>query len=244
SAQIGTMPFTLAYFGKLSVAALFANLLVIPAIGVVIALAFTTLFVSIISVELAAYFAVFNDLVVSFLFSVVSFSGSLDYSFIRISQYSLFDAIIFYLMISFVIYIIRTSKNFAPKLIVSLLVAFNILYLSSVDDIDLMPDNRLSIMMIDVGQGDAILIKFPDNQTALIDAGDLNPFFDNGERVLIPLLDYLGIRKVDYGFISHLDADHYGGFVSLLYKGMISEIFKPLPDSSDKDLRLEAYLDR
>jgi competence protein ComEC len=105
-----------------------------------------------------------------------------------------------------------------------------------------MPDNKLSIMMIDVGQGEAILLKFPNNQTALIDAGDLNPFIDNGERVIIPLLMQLGINKIDYGFISHLDADHYGGFVSLLYHGMIEEIFKPLPDTSDKDIRLEKFL--
>lgn len=244
SAQIGTLPFTLAYFGKLSVVALFANLIVIPLIGVVIGLAFSSLFISVISLTIASYFAVVNDLIVKLLFSLISFTGDLQYSFIWIPDYSLTDAIIFYAIISLVIYIIKDAIRWQPKLIISILAITNIIYLSSIDDTELLPDNQLSILMIDVGQGEAILIKFPNNQTALIDAGDLNPFFDNGERILIPLLRHLGIKKVDYGFITHLDADHYGGFLSLLYNGLIDEIFKPLPDTTLKDIRLERFLSK
>ncbi|MBS4033596.1 MAG: DNA internalization-related competence protein ComEC/Rec2 [Ignavibacterium sp.] len=242
SAQIGTLPFTLAYFGKLSVVALFANLIVIPLIGVVIGLAFSSLFISVISLTIASYFAVVNDLIVKLLFSLISFTGDLQYSFIWIPDYSLADAIIFYAVIALFIYIIKDAIRWQPKLIITILAITNIIYLSSIDDIELLPDNQLSIMMVDVGQGDAILVKFPNNQTALIDAGDLNPFFDNGERILIPLLRYLGIKKVDYGFITHLDADHYGGFLSLLYNGLIDEIFKPSPDTTLKDIRLERFL--
>lgn len=242
SAQIGTLPFTLAYFGKLSVVSIFANLLVIPLIGMVIALAFTSLFVSVFSLLLASYFAAINELIVSLLFMIVSYTGNFQHSFIWIHDYSLFDSIIFYVFIAVFLYAIKDSIKLRGKLVLTALVIWNIIFLSELDDHQLLPDNKLSILMIDVGQGDAILIKFPDNQTALIDAGDLNPFFDNGERIIIPLLRHLGINKVDYGFISHLDADHYGGFLSLLYYGMIDEIFKPPPDSSDKDVRLEKFL--
>lgn len=242
SAQIGTMPFTLAYFGKLSVISLFANLVVIPAIGIVIAVAFTSLFFSLVSFSLASYFAAVNDLIVSILFSIIKFTGSLKYSFVWIPDYSVFDSVIFYTIIAAFLYAIKDSIRWRSKIVLSLLVLLNIVYLSSLDDKVLLPDNKLSVMVIDVGQGDAILVKFPNNKTALIDAGDLNPFFDNGERIIIPLLMQLGIKKVDYGFISHLDADHYGGFLSLLYHGMISEIFKPPPDGSPKDNRLEGFL--
>jgi competence protein ComEC len=97
-------------------------------------------------------------------------------------------------------------------------------------------------MMIDVGQGDSFLIKFPNGKIALIDAGEANPYFDNGEKVIIPLLDNLGIDKIDYGFISHLDLDHYGGFISLIYNDRIKTIFRPKPDSSLKSIRLERFL--
>jgi len=105
-------------------------------------------------------------------------------------------------------------------------------------------DGKLSLLMIDVGQGDSFLIKFPNGKTALIDAGEANPYIDNGDRVIIPLLDNLSIDKIDYGFISHLDLDHYGGFASLIFNNRMKEIYRPEPDSSDKSIRLEKYLDK
>lgn len=243
SAQIGTLPFTLAYFGKLSVIALLANLIVIPAIGIVIALAFASLFVSIISIKIASYFAVINDLIVSYLSKIISFTGNLQYSFIWIPDYSLIDAVIFYTIIALLIFVIKYSIKWKAKLLITLLAAINIIYLSSIDDIQLLPDNKLSMMMIDVGQGDAILIKFPDSKIALIDGGDVTPFFDNGERIIIPLLRYLGIKKIDYGFITHLDSDHLGGFVSIIYNNLVNELFIPKPDTSAQSTRLVKFLE-
>ncbi len=117
SAQIGTLPFTLAYFGKLSVIALLANLIVIPAIGIVIALAFTSLFVSVISFTIASYFVAMNDLLTSFLFSIISFTGNLNYSFIWIPDYSFIDAIIFYIIIALAVFIIKNSIQWKAKLL-------------------------------------------------------------------------------------------------------------------------------
>jgi len=107
----------------------------------------------------------------------------------------------------------------------------------------LLIENEFNLMMIDVGQGDAILLKFPDSRTALIDAGEASSFFDNGERVILPLLNYLGIDKIDYGFISHMDADHYSGFVSLVHNGIIKKIIKPPLDTSlTKDVKFESFV--
>ena len=119
----------------------------------------------------------------------------------------------------------------------------NIFFLSSLDDVELLPDNSLSVFMIDVGQGDSFLIKFPNGKTALIDAGNVTITFDNGERVITPLLEFLGVNKIDYGIVSHIDSDHYAGFVSLVLNGLIGEIYKPEIDSSlSKDVRFEEFL--
>jgi competence protein ComEC len=97
--------------------------------------------------------------------------------------------------------------------------------------------------MIDVGQGDSFLIKFPDGETALIDAGNVTPRFDNGLRVVMPLMNKLGINQIDYGFVSHIDVDHYGGFIELINNNMILKIFKPLSiEKDEKDLRFEKFL--
>ncbi|MGQ9799163.1 MAG: DNA internalization-related competence protein ComEC/Rec2, partial [Ignavibacterium sp.] len=244
SAQIGTLPFTLAYFNKLSLISLFANLFVIPMAGIIVGLAIVTLIIGSIFASIAIYLAIVNNIVTSLMMDLVRFSGSLNFAFIRINNFSLLDSIFFYSFISLLIYTYKISEKFLFKLLISLVAFANIYLFTQFDDKKLLPDGLLSVLMIDVGQGDSFLIKFPNGQTALIDAGVVDPFFDTGERIIIPLLDYLGIDKIDFGFVSHLDIDHYGGFASLIHHKRIKEIYRPKPDSSDKSVRFEKFLDK
>lgn len=242
SAQIGTLPFTLAYFSKLSVVALFANLLVIPTVGVIIGIAFITVFLGLFSYGAAIYFAAANNLIAGLMIDFIRFTGKLDFSFLWIRNYSLYDAIIFYCGLALILFTLKNSEKTVVRISFIIILISSIFIYSRFDDKQLLENDKLNVFMIDVGQGDAFIIKFPNGKTALIDAGEANPLVDNGEKVIIPLLDYLGINKIDYGFISHLDLDHYGGFISLIYNNRIKKIFRPLPDSGSKSIRLEKFL--
>ncbi|MDY0082506.1 MAG: DNA internalization-related competence protein ComEC/Rec2 [Ignavibacteriaceae bacterium] len=242
SAQIGTLPFTLAYFSKLSVIAVLTNLIVIPAIGFILGIGIITIIIGYFSVFLASYFAAANDLLTFLLTGLISFAGKLEFSFLWIRNYSLYDSLVYYGFLSIVLLALYRSHKILFKLSITLIALASILFYSSFDDSNLLTENKLNILMIDVGQGDSFLLKFPNGKTALIDAGEADPYIDNGERIIMPLLDHLGIDKIDYGFISHLDSDHYGGFISLIYYGRIKEVYRPLPDSSKKSLRLEIFL--
>jgi competence protein ComEC len=243
AAQIGTLPFTLIYFGKLSVVALIANMFVIPLIAVIVGLGIFTLILTILLPFLAEFSATANDLFTSLLFFIVRTSGGFEYSFIRIRDFSVIDALLFYIILIFTIFYLKKFKSFTAKSAIIVLAAANFYIFSSLDNKNFFSDNKLSVFAIDVGQGDAILIRFPGGETALIDAGDATPFFDNGERVILPLLDYLDIKQVDYAFVSHLDSDHYGGFVSLIHAGKIKTIYKPPLDTSlSKDIKFEKFI--
>jgi competence protein ComEC len=61
----------------------------------------------------------------------------------------------------------------------------------------------VEITFLDVGQGDAILVRSPDGQTALIDSG---PGID-----LVSQLARLGVESLDLVIASHPHADHIGG---------------------------------
>jgi beta-lactamase superfamily II metal-dependent hydrolase len=61
----------------------------------------------------------------------------------------------------------------------------------------------LTVQFLDVGQGDAILIRSPEGKSALIDAGP--------SQDIVPLLKRLGVRSIDLVAVSHHHADHYGG---------------------------------
>jgi competence protein ComEC len=243
AAQIGTLPFTILYFNKLSVVALFANLLVIPLVAVIVSTGIVTLIVYAISEWAASVYAAANDFFIFLLHSIVDFAGSSTISHISVFQFSLLDAVIFYfvLIIGFILY--EKMRSIKAKIIFFVLIILNFIILIQVDNSQLLPDGKLSIMAIDIGQGDATLIKFPNNQTALVDAGNATQSFDNGEMIIYPLFNRLGIDSIDYGFITHVDADHYRGFLSLFKKGIIKKIFKPsLETDLEKDVRLDSLI--
>ena len=64
----------------------------------------------------------------------------------------------------------------------------------------------VTIRFLDVGQGDAILIRSPEGKTALIDGGR------SAERLSTQLERY-GVTRLDLMIASHADADHIAGLV-------------------------------
>jgi competence protein ComEC len=79
-------------------------------------------------------------------------------------------------------------------------------------------DGRLHLTMIDVGQGDAMLVTLPNGRTLLVDSGgvSIRGDFDIGDRVIGPALRARGLGRLDYLAITHGDPDHIGGAASLV----------------------------
>ncbi len=243
SAQLGTLPFTLIYFQKLSIISLAANLIVIPIIGIIVGLGVLTIAVSSITTTFALFFASANMLTTDILLAVVDFAGNQQFSYLVIPNFSIIDGITFYIFFVVLIYSVEKFSNIYVFILLFILVVFNLFLFLPLDDKQLLPDGKFSIVMIDIGQGDGILLKFPNGKTALVDAGNASPSFDNGERVIAPLLRRLSIKQIDYGFISHVDSDHYKGFLSLIKNGWIKKIYKPQIDTTqEKDVRLEKII--
>jgi competence protein ComEC len=68
--------------------------------------------------------------------------------------------------------------------------------------------------MIDVGQGDSILIH-SNNESILIDTGGVVTYGEEEKSKIvlnttIPLLKSLGIKQLKYLILTHGDADHMG----------------------------------
>jgi len=66
----------------------------------------------------------------------------------------------------------------------------------------------VQVTFLDVGQGDAILVRAPEGQTALLDAG---PGMD-----LVSTLSRLGVERLDLVVASHPHADHIGGMATVI----------------------------
>jgi competence protein ComEC len=92
----------------------------------------------------------------------------------------------------------------------------------------------LRITLIDVGQGESILVEFPGRRVMLIDGGGLagSPF-DVGERVVSPVLWRKGIRRIDTLVLTHAHPDHLGGLVAVARNFRIGEFWQGLPAADE-----------
>jgi competence protein ComEC len=72
---------------------------------------------------------------------------------------------------------------------------------------------RLSVVFLDVGQGDAALVRFPAGRSLLVDAGGAPGAarFDFGSRVVVPAVWARGLSRLDALVVTHGDPDHLGG---------------------------------
>ncbi len=110
----------------------------------------------------------------------------------------------------------------------------------------------LEVVTLDVGQGDAAVVRFPDNRTMLIDGGIRRTYYDEkkqemtdydvGERIIEPYLDYHGIRKLDAVVLTHPDLDHGGGLGYILENFEVSRLLgiSEMPLDSQTNQRLRA----
>jgi competence protein ComEC len=81
----------------------------------------------------------------------------------------------------------------------------------------------LECTIVSVGHGSAVVVRLPEGQTLLYDAGCMgDPIY--AERAISAVLWHEGIRHLDAVVLSHADADHYNALPGLLKRFSVGAV--------------------
>ncbi len=238
AAQIGTAPFSVWHFGRISLVGVGANLLAIPLVTLLLPASLlylaTALTPAVISdwTEFACHFLAQSVIVTGDYFGRMAFASIDNWRppLWWLPLYISVVALIFY----------GTQRKIRFIACLALFAGLNLhIWQKVVSDA---PELRITVL--DVGQGDCIFVEFPNGKTLLVDAGPASPEFDAGERYILPFLERHGFEKIDMAVISHPHLDHFGGLVAIASKIQIKDVvFADLNYESEVFQRMMHQLD-
>jgi competence protein ComEC len=88
---------------------------------------------------------------------------------------------------------------------------------------------HLTVSVIDVGQGDSILIQSPNGKNILIDAGD-----SSANQPVAAYLQTRGVSRIDLLVATHPHSDHIGGMETIIQNFTITSVYMPKVAASTK----------
>lgn len=245
-AQLISFPIILYHFYHLSVISFLVNAVFVPIFTMVILpMTFFSFFISLVVPSVAKPFLIIHDKVITIVHASLQFIENLPFASITLGQTNEIFICIYYAAIVFLLIHIErvkkvslTSIRYALPLGFLFLFQFSLPYLS--------PYGHVTI--IDVGQGDSILIEFPFRKAVyLIDAGGLVSFgneedwqvqknnFDVGRDIVVPVLNAKGIRTIDKAILTHGHYDHIGGFQAVSDNVKVKEMMYGKTDKLEED---------
>lgn len=108
-----------------------------------------------------------------------------------------------------------------PKLLKFLLFCWTISILLIVyDGHFLLNQQKFKLHFLNIGQGDAILMRSPTNCSILIDGGPPNTLVDSISKYLPPLQS-----KIDLVILTHPHMDHMGGLIQVLERYKVEKLW-------------------
>jgi len=241
SATLGTLPFIVLYFNRISTVTLFANILVMPILGILVipismALIFTVPCLPIVSLGLVRL----DALLVGLSVDIIERFAALPFASIDICTPGIADMIFYYSILILAGLLLPKPRHPesgpAPepsRPVSRRALAASVIVLSTVWTVVTVHDrfianhsDRLSVVAVDVGQGSATLVRLPYGKTMLIDGGGFRESaFDVGKSVLAPFLWHEGLRTIDICVLTHPHHDHLQGLVFILSHFSIGEVW-------------------
>jgi len=245
-----TLPITAVNFHRISLIAIPANLLTVPAFPLIMIASALTAVGGMIAAPIGTFLGLLTYIPVTYLVHVVRLLADLPFAAASVDGLTTSHALAYYAALAGVVWLtarrppkltLPRAPAWASDLLASLARPLAVLptvgiaivlALASVLVWMLIlgsPSDRLSVTFLDVGQGDAILIRSPAGHNILVDGGP------NGEAITAALGRHLPFwdRHLHLVVLTHADQDHLAGLVTVLERYDVDQVLAPaLADDS------------
>lgn len=228
-AQLATMPLTAYHFNLLPVLSLPANMLVVPLVGLMLPLGVLASVLGLVWLPGAALVNIATSALADVMRLLAYSAAKLPGAYFYLpGPDPLWVAMFYLLLIALALprEIIEESpaKSAQRNLAVFLLAAF---LLGLGWNTWLPPGDKLEVHVIDVGQGESLLVKFPGGKVMLVDVGGRPGEFSSGRgagEVVTAYLRGQGIREINTLVLTHPHEDHAGGAGAVLGRFKVGEM--------------------
>lgn len=209
AATLGTLPILLFHFGRAALGGIVLNLLAIPLTMLLLA---ATLLCLIAGALFPGFGMVYGHAVFLLSRAVLKTAEIGD----RLFSWAIIETFVTngWFIATLVVTLLTLAAWHLPRLRWKLLAVAMILAVTGVATTDHF--SGLEVTFFDVGNADAVILRFPNGRSLVVDTGAGNVLTDHGSRVLIPYLRSRHVRSLDAIVVTHADNDHSGGLASLL----------------------------
>ena len=233
--QFGMLPLMASDFHRISLLGPIVNLFAVPLMGVIVPLGFFSLAIGIALPAIARLLAHPLAWLVFLQGRIVSFFAAIPHGSYRIPGPPGWVMALFFL-VAIVAVIRLRSQSTLRRWEWGVLTLLLILAGGVIATYPFRPSvnaNNLEVAVLDVGQGDSILVVSPKGSTLLIDGGGTFEGFrgneehlgpDPGEEAVSAYLWSRGFQKLDAVALTHAHQDHIGGLTAVLQNFRVSRL--------------------
>lgn len=251
SAILATLPILAYNFGIVSLLSLPATVFILPIMPAMIVITALLSIAGLFAPWLAMAIGWIDWLFLSYFVLIIQIFSSLPLASFHLNNFPLWLVTGYYLLLAAVLLLINFWKHLAKYMQLSLekikffanrgvefverpqlkwlIISVLLMTILVWAAIFSLPDNKLHVSILDVGQGDAILIQTPDRQNILIDGG---PGTQDIKQELSKKLPFWN-RNIDLMIVSQPQADHITGLLTVANEYHVNRVISsPVTEGS------------